>query len=150
MDHVNPDGADGLDVQALSQLDTLLQRAAKVLLKRNTVFPFDLFPNTLIIDYNKLDIIYRHFFQTSRTVSIPIERINHVTVDTAFFLSTLKVETKGLDQNPPPLTMLSSRDAHMAKNLLVGLMGAHAHGIDLSRLTGQDVINKLIEIGRSV
>lgn len=139
-----------IDVVALSQLDTLLDRAHKVLLKRNTLFPFDLFPNTLIIDYNKMDIIYRHFFRTSQTVSVPIARINHVTVDSIFFLSTLKVEVKGMDKNPAPLPFLRSRDAHLAKNLLLGLVGAHAHGIDLSRLSGQAVIDKLVEIGRSV
>ena len=139
-----------LDIVALSQLDTLRERAAKVLLKCNTVFPLDPFPNTLIIDYNKVDIIYRNFFGTSQTVSVPIARINHVTVDTVTFLSTLKIEVKGMDKNPAPLTLLRSRDAHLAKNLLLGLVGADAHGIDLSRLTGQAVIDKLVEIGRSI
>ena len=74
-----------LDIVALSQLDTLLEQANQVLLKCNTVFPFDLFPNTLIIDYNKVDIIYRSFFATSQTVSVPIARVNHVTVDVVTF-----------------------------------------------------------------
>ncbi len=141
---------DRLDIVALSQLDTLLERAAAVLLRCNTMFPFDLFPNTLIIDYNKIDIIYRYFFRTSQTVSVPIGRINHVSVDSVFFLSTLKIEVKGMDKNPPPLAFMRSRDAHLAKNLLLGLMGAEANGIDLSRLTGQAVIDKLTEIGRSI
>ena len=139
-----------LDIVALSQLDTLLERANKVLLKCNTVFPFDQFPNTLIIDYNKVDIIYRHFFASSQTVSVPIERVNHVTVDVVAFLATLKIEVKGMDKNPAPLMFMRARDAHLAKNLLLGLVGAHTHGIDLSRLQGQDVIDKLTEIGRSI
>jgi hypothetical protein len=151
MDPAKPSNStQQLDIDALAKLDTLLERAAKVLLKCNTVFPFDPFPNTIIIDYNKVDIIYRHFFETSGTVSIPIDHINHVSVDSAFFLATLRIEMKGMDKNPPPLKNLSPRDAHMAKNLLLGLIGAHAHGIDLSRLAGQDVIDKLIQIGRSI
>ncbi|HEX5744257.1 MAG TPA: hypothetical protein VFX84_02290 [Candidatus Saccharimonadales bacterium] len=140
----------GLDIVALSQLDTLLGKAQKVLLKCNTLFPFDPFPNTLIIDYNKVDIIYRHFVATSQTVSVPIARINHVTVDAVAFLATLKIEVKGMDKNPAPLMYLKAHDAHLAKNLLLGLVGAHAHGIDLSRLEGKAVIDKLVEIGRSV
>lgn len=121
-----------------------------MLFKCQTLFPFDPFPNTLIVDYNKVDIIYRHFFSTSETVSIPISRLNHVSVDSAFFLSTLKVEVKGMDKNPPPLMFLKTDDAHLAKNLLLGLMGAYASGIDLSRLAGQDVIDKLVKIGRAI
>ncbi len=139
-----------LDIVALSQLDTLLEQANQVLLKCNTVFPFDLFPNTLIIDYNKVDIIYRSFFATSQTVSVPIARVNHVTVDVVTFLATLKIEVRGMDKNPAPLMFLRARDAHLAKNLLLGLVGAHNHGIDLSRLQGQQVIDKLTEIGRSI
>ncbi len=135
---------------ALTKLDTLHQRAVNVILKCKTVFPFDLFPNTLIIDFNKVDIIYSNFFGSSQTVSIPIQRLNHITVNSVLFLSTLRIEVKGMDKNPPPLHSLMTSDAHLAKNIMLGLMSASAHGIDLSHLQGKEAIEKLIEIGRSV
>lgn len=113
----------------------------------DTLFPFDLFPNTLIIDYNKVDIIYRHFFGNNHTVSIPIAQLNYVGVESVFFLSSLKLETKGLEQNPDPIVSLRTKDAVLAKNLIFGLMAAEKHDIDLTDLAKEDIIDKLIEIG---
>ncbi len=130
------------------KLDQLHKRATTMLFSCKTMFPFDLFPNSLVIDHNKVDIVYRTFFGHSHTVSIPIERLNYVGVNSVLFLSTLRFETKGLEQNPAPLTMLPTRAAQYAKNLLFGLMTAEKHGIDLSRLAENDCLEKLIEIGR--
>lgn len=134
----------------LAKLDHLHQRATSVLFTCRTIFPFDLFPNTLVIDYNKVDIIYRNFFSTSQTVSIPIIHLNYVGVDEAFFLATLRIETLGLEQNPKPLIFLGAKDAQFAKNLLFGLMTAASNGIDLSHLPKGEILTKLAEIGKSV
>jgi hypothetical protein len=131
------------------KLDAIHNKASTVLMTCRTVFPFDLFPNTLIIDYNKVDIIYRSFFRTSRTMSIPIARLNHVTVNSTFFLSTLEIDVRGFEHKPQPLSFLRTVDAHRAKNLLFGLMSAYASKIDLSQLPIQDSMDKLIDIGRS-
>ncbi|MCA9327672.1 hypothetical protein KDA14_04045 [Candidatus Saccharibacteria bacterium] len=133
----------------LSKLDALHKRATSVLFRCSTMFPFDLFPNTLLIDHNKVDIIYRTFFGNSHTVSIPIAQLNYVGVESVFFLATLKLETIGLEQNPAPLAMLGTRDAEMAKNILFGLMAAEKHDIDLSAIPDEQMLAKVIEIGRA-
>ncbi len=133
----------------LSKLDVLHKRASAVLFSCDTLFPFDLFPDTLVIDYNKVDIIYRSFFGAHNTVSIPIERLNYVGVDSVFFLSALKIETKGLQQNPDPLHAMRTADAQLAKNLIFGLMAAEKHNIDLTHLGREAIIDKLIEIGKA-
>jgi hypothetical protein len=128
----------------------LLYRKSTVLFRCNALFPFDLFPNTLIIDYNKVDIIYRSFFRTSETMSIPIARINHVSVETVAFLSTLELDVKSFEHRPRPLSFLRTKDAHIAKDLIFGLMSAHANKIDLSKLSTVEIMDKLIGIGRSL
>ena len=133
----------------MQKLNAIHEKATTVLMTCRTLFPFDLFPNTLIIDYNKVDIIYRSFFRTSRTMSIPISRLNHVTVNTTFFLSTLEIDVRGFEHKPQPLSYLRTVDAHRAKNLLFGLMSAYANKIDLSQLPLQDSMEKIIDIGRS-
>ena len=127
----------------------LLYRRATVLLRCKTVFPFDIFPNTLIIDYNKVDVIYRSFFKTSEIMSIPIARINHVTVDSVAFLSTLQIDVKGFEHKPPPLRFLRTSDAHLAQSLLFGLISAHADKIDLSKFSTIEIMDKLVGIGSS-
>lgn len=137
------------DMEQLSKLDLLHKRATSVLFTCDTLFPFDLFPDTLLIDYNKVDIIYRHFFGNNHTVSIPIGQLNYVGVQSVFFLSTLKLETTGLEQNPEPLVSLRTKDAVLAKNLIFGLMAAEKHGIDLSNMPREEMLQKLIEIGHA-
>jgi hypothetical protein len=139
-----------LTAKESDKLALLQKGATSILLKCRTMFPFDLFPNTLIIDHNKVDIIYRNFFRISHTVSIHIAHINYVAVDSAFFLSTLRIDVKGMEQDPPPLIFLKTREAHLAKNLIFGLISVHADHIDLSHLPRHEVIHKLVEIGTSV
>jgi len=133
----------------MQKLNAIHNKATTVLMTCRTLFPFDLFPNTLIIDYNKVDIIYRSFFRTSRTVSIPISRLNHVSVSSTFFLSTLEIDVRGFEHRPSPLSYLRTADAHRAKDLLFGLMSAYAGKIDLTQLPLKESMEKLIDIGRS-
>lgn len=142
---------DGLEASALTELDKLnhlYEEKTAILFLCHTLFPFDLFPATLVIDHNKIDIVYREFFGHSKTVSIPISHLNYVGVQSVWFLSSLRLKTKGLEQNPNPLHSLRTRDAQFAKNLLFGLMTAERHGIDLSNLSREAIVHKLIEIGK--
>lgn len=133
----------------LEKLNTLHKRAVTVLLRCKTFFPFDLFPNTLIIDHNKVDIIYRNFFFTSQTVSIQIAKINYVRVEASIFFSTLQIETLGMEQNPPPLQFMKNKEASTAQHLIFGLMSAEKHNIDLSNLTKKEIFDKLLDIGNA-
>lgn len=134
----------------LMKLDRLHRRATSVLFTCHAVFPFDLFPNSLIIDHNKIDIIYRQFFKVRQVVSLSLSHINYVTVESSFFFSTLKIETKGLEQNPPPLHYLHNKDAIFSQHLLFGLISAEKNGISLSHLSKDKIIDKLIQIGQAV
>lgn len=131
----------------LLKLNKLHKRAVNVLFKCKTVFPFDFFPDTLIIDHNKIDIIHKHFFFESQTVSISIQNINYVKVDSGILFSALKFKLIGLEQNPKPLNYLRKKDAITAQRLIFGLISAGKHHIDLSDLPKEEIFDKLIEIG---
>jgi len=131
------------------KLDRLHKKATSVLFSCTTVFPFDLFPNTVIIDHNKIDIIYRQFFSVQQTVSIAISHINYILVESSFFFSTVKIETKGLVQNPAPLYYLLNKDALFIQRLLFGLISAEKNDIDISHMPRTEIIDKLIEIGQA-
>ncbi len=139
-------GAETVD--ELEKLTRLHARATTRLFSCQSMFPFDLFPDLLVVDHNKVDIVYRSFFGHNHTVSIPIERLNYVGVKSVLFLSTLRFETKGLEQNPEPLKMLPTKAARQAKDLIFGLMAAEKNGIDVSKLSKEDTFKKLTEIGR--
>lgn len=126
----------------------LHKRATSILFACSTVFPFDVFPNTLSIDHNKIDITYRQFFGVGQTASIPISNINYVSVEASILFATLRIEVKGMYQNPGPLTFLRRSDAFKAQHLIFGLMSAKEVGIDLSHLPPDEGVRKLIEIGQ--
>ena len=44
------------------KLDQLVDTSQKALLKISSIFPFDIFIDTVSIDINKVTIIYRFFF----------------------------------------------------------------------------------------
>lgn len=64
-----------------------IDQASKPLLWIKAVFPFDLFPEEIIVDRFKIDIIKKDFFATQSTLTIPLS--GTVTVDvykSLFFL----------------------------------------------------------------
>jgi hypothetical protein len=134
----------------LLKLERLHKRAVNVLFQCHGVFPFDFFPNILSIDYNKVDIVYRDFYRNERIISIPIENVNYIIVESGAMFATLKIEVKGMAQDPEPLDHLWRKDAVIAQKLIFGLMAADKFKIDLSDLPKEDILDKLIEIGHVV
>ena len=65
-------------------LGDLIKKSQSVLLKISSTFPFDLFPDSLVVDENKVSIIHRDFM-TEHVHSILIEDITDITVNTSIF-----------------------------------------------------------------
>ena len=129
------------------KLDNLLQNAHKVVLSIKNTFPFVLFPDELIIDANKVDIIYNEFFSSSQAVTILVNDIADVVVETSLFFAALKITTKSKDFYT--VRYLKKADAIRARRILEGIILTLEAGIDLTSIDKGEIQSKVEAIGRA-
>ena len=128
-------------------LANLVKRTHRVLLEISTVFPFDLFPDRLTVDENKVNLISSEFFFSGRTHSVLIKEISDVLVDSGFFFAKLQIIDKGFIENSIELRYLWIEDAQKARRIIQGLVVAINEGIDISKIKADDLVKKIEELG---
>jgi len=138
------------DKKKHKRLNELTEMTDNRLYKLSAIFPFDLFPNQIIIEQKQVIIIYKQFFYTAQDYHILISDILMPIIETSFFFATLKIELGmgGFQQNPPPVAHLNKNDAIKAKRIIVGLTICHKENIDLSGLSREQILKKIEEIGK--
>lgn len=136
------------DIKGKQKVEDLLDRSNKILLKVTTIFPFVLFPIDLVIDANKVDVVYRTFFFSEQIHSIFIKDITDVVVENAFWFGTLKIVDIGYTENSINIPWLWKEDAQKARRIIQGLVLAAKEGADLSPFQTQELAEKVESIGQ--
>lgn len=89
-----------------------------VLLKVKTVFPWDLFPDTLTIQKEKITVYMEEFFQSGQIRTIPISDISSTSVETSPFFATLKIVQVFRTEAPVVIKPLKREDAQKAHDII--------------------------------
>lgn len=131
------------------KLSDLVANSEKVLLKVKGVFPFDFFPDSVIIDVNKVNIIKRSFFLSHRLHSISIKSITEIYAQMSPFFGSLSIVDAAMNPgNKLSVKYLHKADAARARRLIQGLVDANKQGIDLSKMTADEIIDNLEQVGK--
>ncbi len=75
------------------KMNVLTKKSEKILFKSSAVFPFDFFPDEILIDENQVRIVIRRFFLAEQIETILIKDIQWVMVETAPLFGTLTICT---------------------------------------------------------
>lgn len=130
--------------------EDVLKRSRTVLFHAKTIFPFDLFPNDLIIDITKVTVVNRSFFLSGETQSIHIRDIMDVRVETGPFFSSLTMLDLGyIQRNKLHVNYLKKKDAVRARQIIEVLIAATKAGVDLTKIPRRDLISRLPELLQS-
>lgn len=136
------------------KLDELVEKSGRALFKASTVFPFELFPTTLIIDENKVTIFYREFFWSERIHSIMIRDIKDVIVETSLFFATLIIIDDAFKDDPVRIHYLWKKQAMHARKLVQGLIvsikgviSPMVGGVEFTNISPKDLMVKLEHLG---
>lgn len=130
----------------LKKLEELVEKTKDIIYETSSVFPFRLFPDTVVVDENKVTLTRRDLF-FKRTFPIMYEDIITVKVDRGILFAAMEFEIKRLDKKPRPITYLNPKEASTAKKYIMGLVEAKKAGINLSKLDTAQIRQKLEEIG---
>jgi hypothetical protein len=138
------------------RLKAITERQDKELMRAKSVFPFTLFPDTLIIDTTKVTISKKQLFATEFITTIPLKDLADVTVQTVLFLGSIFL--KYMPQSSSPgmneavevrIPNLKRGDAIKIKNILKGALVAKAEEIDIARLSPEEVEEVLHKFGET-
>lgn len=129
------------------EFDKLEKVTKKEIFVIRGVWPFDFFPNILIIDLNMVSIIKRNLL--SRYVfPIRLEDIRTVRDYWGPIFASIEIEARGYKKNPPRIDFLTHGDATKARMYINALMDMKREKIELEKLSTVEIIKKLEEISQ--
>lgn len=135
--------------KAVTKLAQAAQAAQETLFSTNTIFPFTLFPDSIMIDRDKLIIIRRSFFGVSKTVNIQLQDLLLVEADTGPFFGSLSIKTQQFTETVTRITYLTRKDTLQAQRLLQGFITAREKNIDYGDVDSKQLVRFIEEIGQA-
>lgn len=126
----------------ISKLDDVVKKSEDILLKVTSVFPFDFFPDDIIVDKNKVSIIHRIFFSTQLIRSIPIEGIGDVIVQSGPLFASLTMINMRFIHEPMTVQYLRKHDAIRVQQVVQGLVLAQQQQVDFTGVQEDTLLNK--------
>jgi hypothetical protein len=128
-------------------LDSLTTKAQRKLFRIKSVFPFMLFPDELIIDESKINVVSKLFFASEDVRSVPINNIAAVSVETSIFFASLRIVDKFFRDEPLVVTYLHKDEAIRARRIIEGLLVIAEEKVDLTTFPPDKIVELLEKIG---
>lgn len=140
---------NGSDINNKEEVKKLAKDTNKTVARASAVFPLQLFPDTITVDQNKIDIVHRQFFWSKQLFTIFLEDLTNVTISVGPFFATMKFEVRGFEENPAPVTFLWKGDAINLHRNIVGLAAAKRKEIDIGSVPETIIEKHIPNIGKA-
>lgn len=134
--------------KALHKLEGVVEKAQNILIKSTAVFPFDLFPDSITIDRQKLTVVHRNFFSVKQTVSVQHSDIKNIQADIGPLFGSLTVTSEHFINNTQTIRYLPKKEVLAIQQLVQGFIVAHNESIDLTDIDDQKLVKLLNQLGR--
>lgn len=133
---------------AVRRLTRLINRSSDVLASATTVFPFDLFPDTVTVDRTKITIVKRDFLWSEKVISHRIEDILNVSTSVGPLFGSLTIASRVMSTEDHFTTSFFwKRDAIYLKHIIQGYIIARHNKIKTSHLSKEELIKTLATLG---
>jgi hypothetical protein len=124
----------------------LVEKSNRILASVTSVFPFDIFPNTVNVEEGRITVIVRNFFYSSQIHSVDIKNISNVFLNLAPFFAQLVIVSKTFARNQIKINFLKKDEAIFVRRMIEGLRVFESKQIDTSIYTREELIAKLEEL----
>jgi len=131
------------------KVEEMLDRGNNVLLKISAVWPFDFFPDEVVVDENKVNIICREFFFSEDIHSISIFNIKDISLETNIFFATLKIVPDGYPGQPLSIKFLVKSQAIRMRKIIQGLIETSKKGVDINKLPTDNPTSLIERLGKA-
>lgn len=125
----------------------LVRKSNRILVTITTHrFPFDLFPDTINVEEERITVIRRNFFFSSQVHSVDIKDISNIFINMAPFFAQLVIVSNTFKENEIKIKNLKKEEAVFTRRIIEGLRIFQNKQIDTSNYTKDDLIVKLGEL----
>jgi hypothetical protein len=131
----------------MDNLQTLNHYTKFELLRISSVFPFDFFPDTLVVTPEEVNIISKPFFYTEEVYPILIKDVRAVVLNKNLLFAQLTFDIQGIQVLQRQINFLWKEDAELARRLITGSMIVQKEKVDISKYSEVDLKNYLLSIG---
>ncbi len=132
--------------QSAQALVEVLNKSHEVLFSASSVFPIELFPDTITIDREKVTVVRRMFFRIAKIDSFQIDDTLSITTNVGPFLGSVMIATRFFNE-PIKVSNLKRNDAMAIKRILQGFHVARHNDVETS-VFGKDVlVSMLYDLG---
>lgn len=133
----------------VKKLDKLVNKSNRILMRVKSTFPFDLFPDELIIEETKINFVSRKFLASEVIHSLPIDDVIDIIVSTTPFFSTMTIHSTTFKAEPLVLRYVKTAEALKARRIIQGVIDAKKANINLEKIPLQQLVDKTEEIGQT-
>ena len=113
----------------------------------STAFPFDFFPDDVVLDRFKINVIKRDFFATERIITIPLSDMLSVKVNRGPFFSQIEISDMAVPNNKVRLSYVQNSDAEKFREVVQGLVVGIRQGVDLMKMSKAELLESTEEWG---
>lgn len=128
-------------------IDEVLEESNIVLAKFRGVWPFDFFPDEVIIDKQAVTIVRHWFFGVGQKITCHFDDLVNAEVNVGPFFGSLNIYSKYFTDGVEHVKWFSAGDARRIHAILQGLLIAKKEGVDLKSVPNDEILGKLYEIG---
>jgi hypothetical protein len=127
------------------KLDDLMAKSNRIIISASSMFPWDIFPNTINVEERRVTIIHRQWW-ASQVHSVDIKNISNVFIDTDLFFAALTIVSSTFEENNIKIMKLRKKEAVLTRRIIEGMRMFIEKDIDTSRYTIVELVNKLKEL----
>lgn len=126
-------------------VEDMVNNSNRILLKISSVFPWDFFPTSIIVEETRLTITHRQLF-SSQVHSVDIKSISNIFIDTSILFSQLTIVSDTFAKNQIKIDRLWKKEAIFIRRIIEGLRMFVDKEIDTTGYKKEELINKLREL----
>jgi hypothetical protein len=128
----------------VTKLRDAVDQAQNILIQARAVFPFDLFPDTITVDRQKLTVVHRQFWGMKQTTSVPHADITNIQADIGPLFGSLTVTSEFFINNTQTIRYLPKHDVLAIQQLVQGFILASKGDIDTSNVDDKHCYSCLV------
>ncbi len=132
----------------MEKLKTVVANSQQVLGRSKAIFPFDMFPDSITVDRQKLTVVHRAFFNIEQTVSVEHKDIKNVTADVGPIFGSLTITSEHFANNTQTIKYLPKKEVREIQRLVQGFISAYKEKIDMSGIEETELVALLDELGK--
>lgn len=132
-----------------AKLQKLVQQSNRIIAQCSAIFPFDLFPTTIVVEDSRITVIFRSFFSVAEQHTVDIKDVTNVFVGNGPIFGSLVIVSRTFIQNSLRINKLWKKDAVRIRNAIESLRTIARQQIDTTNIEKKELVENIQKISKT-